>query len=215
MTPGDFRDIWGVLSGFLGQRPGRPEVAFQLRELLASVVYHAPTKWGTRQRSPFEATACSVYPGCRNPAVHYCCVCDQDVCAMHGFVNLDADVICNVCVQASRTAQARRAGRRPGSGVFDEEPPEPPFAGRRRRASGRQRPPPSPEEQRRREALKVLGLKQSASWEEIRLRFRELSAKHHPDRHMRGSAAKRARQQEKFKAISEAYHYLERTIRAA
>jgi len=57
----------------------------------------------------------------------------------------------------------------------------------------------------RKEHLKVLGVKDGATWDEINDAFRALSKKHHPDR---VPAAKRAAAEKKFKILSESFTWL-------
>jgi len=64
----------------------------------------------------------------------------------------------------------------------------------------------SSEEERRRAALKVLGLDDDASWEEVRTRYRQLVVKHNADRPQ--SAARRKKNTERLKAINAAYETL-------
>lgn len=57
-------------------------------------------------------------------------------------------------------------------------------------------------------ALRVLGLPEGATPDDIRRAFRELAQKHHPDRHPAASADERHRLFRSFAEISKAYHTL-------
>lgn len=51
----------------------------------------------------------------------------------------------------------------------------------------------------------VLGLRSSASTEEIKRAYRKLAAKYHPDKWMQASAEERGAAEERFKAVGAAY----------
>lgn len=134
---------------------------------------------------------------CVNVAVCECGGCGELVCLLHAYVRRDAKAICVDCVSAYRAA-AR-------DDFDDEDEPEERYQRRRGEA------PPTTDA--RAKALEVLGLSATASFEEVQVRFRKLSREYHPDRFVDAVAKRLA--EEKFKALTEAYHVLERMRRAA
>jgi hypothetical protein len=150
----------------LGQAPpGTPQHLWnETREWAARLLTNATQKW-----LPFYASGigCRVvmlrdgvpFP-CSNHAIGRCDVCGEPVCLHHARIDHHGDAICYRCI-----AQAIGA-RRPGA-----------------RAPGGDAPPPAELAQERiRRALKVLGLRPGASWQEVRAAHRKLAVKHHPDK---------------------------------
>ncbi len=130
---------------------------------------------------------------CEHMAVAECDACADVICLRHAFVNQTAMAICAGCVSAFRSAA--------------REEPRPKRKGRPRRGR-RAEPPPSPPDDERLRALAELGLDATATWPEVCLQFRKLTAKHHPDRY--SDPRLKQESEERFKRITEAYHVLER-----
>jgi DnaJ-domain-containing protein 1 len=74
--------------------------------------------------------------------------------------------------------------------------------------------PPS-EAALRKEKAKKLGLKEDATPDEVKAAFRRLSLKYHPDRHVSATPDKQKRAAERYREITEAYHWLQSRERKA
>lgn len=151
---------------------------------------------------------------CPRLAVCECRGCGETVCLNHAYVKSDATAICIDCVaafteaaRADERAQARKQARGKGKGRsrrrWAPPPPPPPFGG----------DAVDPAARARRRALGVLGLDDSATFADVQARFRAMSREHHPDRFV--DPVQKAEAEVRFKRISEAYHYLQRTRTAA
>jgi hypothetical protein len=112
---------------------------------------------------------------CPHPAIGACISCKQALCIGHAFVSVDGVLVCASCVA--------KLGKAAG--------PDP--------------SPPTNQEDLRKKHLKVLGLGDDATWDQINDAFRALSKKHHPDR---AAPAKRAAAEKKFKTLSESFTWL-------
>jgi hypothetical protein len=128
---------------------------------------------------------------CDHPAVGACGFCRKPVCLPHAVVAMNGDVGCPACMQEFAAILRARGG--------PQAAPPPP------RPRAAEAPPPSDAAERKKH-LRVLGLKDPASWDEVKTQFRELAKKHHPDRSAHG---KRAQAERKMKELSEAYHWLD------
>lgn len=115
---------------------------------------------------------------CPGSAIAACVACKFPVCLDHSFVSGKGDAICYVCAVATINAadkQHRAPPPPPGSG------PDPRSAGGYSRAPGAAADPVL--SQQLTAARKRLGVKKSASAEEINAAYRMLAKKWHPDRH--------------------------------
>lgn len=130
---------------------------------------------------------------CDHPAVGACGFCRKPVCLPHAVVAMNGDVGCPACMTEFAAILRARGGH---PGAPHEAPPRP-----RAEAAA----PPSDEAERKKH-LKTLGLKDPASWDEIKTQFRDLARKHHPDR---APANKRVQAERKLKELSVAYHWLD------
>jgi DnaJ-domain-containing protein 1 len=88
--------------------------------------------------------------------------------------------------------------------------------GRRRQDRDRrqQQSPPRPEAKAplsAEEALRVLGLDRSASWDDIRGAYKRLAHEHHPDKHAQASQQQQAEAAKRFRACAEAFEVLKRS----
>jgi DnaJ-like protein len=117
-------------------------------------------------------------PDCPRPAVGACVVCRMPTCLGHGMVSADAAVACVRCVHVAASNGKRWT---PQTAGLDPEVV-------------------------RKKHLKVLGLKEGATLDEIKSAFRTLAAKHHPDRQRTDGAKKKST--EKMAQLSESYHWL-------
>lgn len=130
---------------------------------------------------------------CGRGAVGACVVCRKPACLAHSLISAGADVVCFACVQ-----QAAHAA---GNGTADARGPNVGPAGARQTKE-------QMEDQLRRKHLKTLGLGPRASLEDVKTSFKKIAAKNHPDRLGRATDAKRAESIARFKAASEAHHWL-------
>jgi hypothetical protein len=133
---------------------------------------------------------------CTHVAIGACRFCKEPTCLHHAMVNEVAEIACYRClaeVEVLLRAKHPDWQHRPDVGVG---------------AAPSSGPGPTPEAlhefEQRRKYLKVLGLKDPTSWQEIHRTFRELTVKYHPDRAPQG---KRAQHEKKFKLMSEAYSW--------
>ena len=133
-------------------------------------------------------------PRCRSGAVAPCVACEEPTCLQHAFLGPDASIVCKLCVDAT----VEMADEEFEDDDEDEQPA----------------PAPQPPDERR-AALREMGLKQGATWQEVQAKFRKLSLKYHPDRQTKKTPAQKERAEEKFKRVTEAYHTLERLMRRA
>lgn len=130
---------------------------------------------------------------CPQVSVGDCMVCGAKCCLAHSHISHRAEMVCDECVRSMLgTKEAEKRAR--AQERFH------------RRAQQQTRAPDADEQLVA--ALKVLGLKRGASWEEIHQAYRRLSLEHHPDR-ARTEKAK-AKAGEKLKAINVAYTILKR-----
>lgn len=141
----------------------------------------------TRWRAVSESGALCQCGRCGEPAINGCMLCRGLTCLDHALVSpATGDVVCAKCV----------------GGIP--------------RAANGGGPPPAPNgvpyEQQRRAHLKTLGLPPSATAEDVRVRFRELALKCHPDR---VPAARKAAAHKRFVKYSEAFEWLKRNSREA
>lgn len=119
---------------------------------------------------------------CDRRAFGRCERCQLPACLFHGRMSSEADVLCERCI--------------------DE------LLGRKRKTRhGR-----APRDPERAAALEVLGLDDDASWEDVQVRFRELTAKLHPDKVK--DPVKKKKAEEKFKRVTVAYEALKRRAAA-
>lgn len=116
---------------------------------------------------------------CRNFAVTECDVCGRPCCLAHCRVDYFAGAICEPCIGEAKA---------------------------RARQDKRQYTPPKETDAEIRAALKTLGLKRSASWEEIRAAYKKLAFEHNADRPQ--STRERARNEARLKKINLAYQVL-------
>jgi len=131
---------------------------------------------------------------CPHPAVSFCDCCGKPTCLHHGRVDANAGVICFPCVAtACAVARATRAA----NGGHVPPPREP--------GSKKEAPPPPKKKMPRAAALKALGLPASASDEEIKLAYKAMVKKWHPDKH---ATADKATAQARFLEVQAAWDAL-------
>jgi hypothetical protein len=132
---------------------------------------------------------------CSQPAVSFCDCCGRPTCLHHGRFDSNAGVICFPCVA---TAQAVARTNRTSSGAY--APPPPPSDAPPKEA----KPPPKPKMDRGK-ALQILGLGATATPEEIRVRYKAMAKKWHPDKH---EDADKSVATSRFREIQEAWESL-------
>lgn len=133
------------------------------------------------------------WTACPHPAVSFCDCCGKPTCLHHGRVDSNAGVICFPCVA---TACALGRANRAANGAYS-----PPGAEAKPKDA---KPPPKPK-MAREQALQILGLDAKATQEEIRVRYKTLSKKWHPDRH---EPADKAAATTRFREIQSAWDAL-------
>lgn len=171
--------LWQDTNGFAGK-------------LLLNVTQH----W-----LPFysEGHACAVMPihggvprPCGGTGMLACGACGRPVCLEHAQVDQYGGGTCLICISELMALRGRGAA-----------PPPPPGA-----RAGAGAPPPNHDEAKLKAALKVLGLKPGATFEEAARAHRKLAGQHHPDRAK--TPAARARAEEKSKLVNEAFAEIKR-----
>lgn len=119
--------------------------------------------------------------GCPSPAISICEICRFPTCLEHALVAHNADVVCLRCVNSIYTKMPK-------------QPAEPP------RPRPQAVPDPTPSiAQIRRAHFKTLHLRESATLDQVKTRYKRLVLKVHPDRG--GSASE-------FNRITKAYEWI-------
>lgn len=136
---------------------------------------------------------------CEHVAVGLCSLCRELVCLPHSAVTMGGHVTCVRCMAEMAPLMRERVRARPPA----PPPPEPQRA-----------PPPRPagedEAVLRKKHLKTMGLKDPATYEEVRAQFRKLALKYHPDR---APEQKRAAASKKMVELNAAYQWLDAHMR--
>lgn len=181
----DFATLFGKALGMAGTGELAGALA-DLKDYFASVGSHALEKWGMDYAM---GVSCAVK---RCPARSFgrCDGCGNPTCVGHGRIGDEADILCQICV-AKVTGKAGREGPK------------------QKKASRAPRTGHDPE---RLAALEVLGLPPDSTWPEVQTRFRELTAKLHPDKFKDPDA--KASAEKRFKAVTVAYETLKRRAAA-
>lgn len=123
---------------------------------------------------------------CAHPAVSTCRLCRQPTCLAHAAVSQNGEIWCLPCMAYSeQVLRAHLQGRR-----------------------AQQPAPPPNEAALRKEKAKKLGLGEDATPDEVKAAFRKLSLKYHPDRHVSATPEKQKKAAERYREITEAYHWL-------
>jgi hypothetical protein len=161
---------------------------------IGNIQAHAMLQWRAVAASGLRCTLRPKHPqtgqfvACPEPAIGACSCCFGAVCIHHAQVNEAGEIVCLKCmveaVQLLREKHPERVQRRANTG------------------------PGLPQVDKvaqRKAALKVLGLKDPTTWDEIHAQFRLLSVKHHPDR---ATPAKREAAAKKMASMTAAYHWL-------
>jgi len=172
MGRGSLGDLVGTLFGAVAGAPDGTHVRIwnELRPWTSTLMASAARKWvpflSIEQRCSVQVMrAGHVVGACDHQAIAACDCCGRPVCLQHSRVDQHAEAICYLCLAEAMKILRERQQRGAAGGA----------------------PPPrsssAPTDAAIAQALKTLGLKRGASWEEVRAAHRKLSAKHHPDRH--------------------------------
>jgi hypothetical protein len=150
------------------------------------------TRWHHVAATGIPCAKMSGRTPCTQPAVQTCRFCRQPTCLHHAAVAQNGELWCLPCMAKAEAflrvhAQGQKAAPR---AVPDDAAV-------------------------RLQKLEVLGLKDAATAEEIHAQFRKLSLKFHPDRQVGASADKKRRAETRYRAITEAYHWLQSHERKA
>jgi hypothetical protein len=128
---------------------------------------------------------------CTNHAISACEACGRAACVHHCMLDQHGSVVCYLCVM--EVMRLKRGAIPPPAGyTADRQGPVAPDVAR----------------ERVKRALSVLGLRDGASFEEIKRRHRKLCAEHHPDKHRAPEA--KAEHEARYKQVSAAFMDLER-----
>lgn len=150
------------------------------------------TRWHHVASTGIPCAKVSGRSPCTQPAVQTCRFCRQPTCLHHAAVAQNGELWCLPCMARAETIlRAAQQGRVHGAARTATE-----------------------ETAIRRQKLEVLGLGAEATPEDIHAAFKKLSLKFHPDRHPAGSE-KQKRAGARYRAITEAYHWLQAHERKA
>lgn len=163
----------GVAS--LGQSPEGPQKIWdESRQYVTRLLMSASQKWipyyARQERCHVVLTKSGVQMPCAATAVLPCDCCLKPTCLHHAQVDQHGDGTCYTCIAET--------------------------IGRKRGGAGAPPPPVDMTAEVTKRALRVLGLKPGASWQEIRAAHRKAAAKVHPDK------AKTETQRKKYEAQS-------------
>lgn len=182
MSPEDMARAVATVAGVSAN--GSAMIA-QLRKWIESIGRNAVLKWPPRIRTDARCG----HPRCQDVGATICDACGQPTCLVHARVGINADAICESCVQKAIPKERKN---RPGTGDFWGKFVNDVFGGQ---------VPGGQPTQARVDPLAahyaVLGLNPNAGWDAVVRQFRALSKRHHPDR---GGS------EQNFKRISEAYN---------
>jgi len=189
---GVFAQMFGRAVGEVAQAQSSPLMRSVLL-WVSSVQTHVVERW-----QPIVASGirCGLRPKahdgryvqCPEPAIGACGFCREPTCLSHAMIDAKANILCYKCVAAA----AKVLGVEPERAVGSVPPPH----------QGAAEPD---ERAKRRKFLRVLGLRDPVTHEEIAQEFRALMKKHHPDR---ATDDKKEAARKRAAAISEAYHWL-------
>lgn len=186
--------------------PGPLDFVGELRGWLGDLGRNALARFGVHMLTGDLCTC----PRCHGRAVAKCVLCGQPTCLSHGFVNHDAELICDPCVQAAEVPRAKRRKPKKQPNAFQREQARQRNRvrenGRREEARPHFRPSRGPAyDPERIAALLDLGLPPAATPADVHARFRELASKLHPDKF---PPPERARAEAAFKKVTAAYETL-------
>lgn len=158
------------------------DIAGQVREWATYLITNALIKWPEVLSSGVTCESPDVSSGkprpCQNHALATCDICGRRCCLAHARVDYMADAICEECIgKAKARARAEPKAK-----------------------------PPTTDPQRVRRAFRTLGLKPSATYEEVRTKYRELVFKWNADRPQ--SAKSRERNTVRLQRLNDAYRVL-------
>jgi hypothetical protein len=182
----DFASLLGKALGMAGTGQLGGALA-DLKDYFASIGANALEKWGMDYAMGVE---CGV-SRCPSRSFGRCDGCGSPTCVGHGRISDEADILCNACV-------AKVTGKTAAGGSRKKRPDA--------------RAPRAAHDPERLAALEVLGLPPDTTWPEVQARFRELSAKLHPDKFK--DADKKAAAEKRYKAVTVAYETLKRRAAA-
>lgn len=183
---------------------------------VARLMQHA-SKWAAVSASGIRCATRYTNPigelrPCDTAAIGACVACGQATCFQHAMISpADGQIVCYGCVGV-----AQKMSRKMGDQWRDQKlPPEQP---RDRPSSSGPRCccrypwarvaecPVHGAAEVRSEHLETLGLDDGANWDEIRVAFRKLAHKHHPDRAT--TTRQRANKETRIKKINTAFEWL-------
>lgn len=209
-------DVLGkMFSGIAGGPDGTHiKVWNELRPWIATLGPSAARKWlpqiAADTRCEVPVIRRNTRHDCENFGIATCDVCHRPVCLEHGRIDQHGDAICYMCVaEAMQVLPPLQRERARQGGARQQQQRRPPAGDQQRSKQSHDHPPPNQQEAAKAAAkaneawaLGVLGLKPSASWEEVQKAHRTLSAKYHPDKQR--VEAKKAEAERRFKDVQRA-----------
>lgn len=152
---------------------------------MRDLVGRASIKWVERLAAAEQCHVLHRSVRCTGLAIAHCVICKNPTCLRHAFVDGSGEAVCFACLRPLVGSAAPQNGKRP---------PDP--------------KPPAPDADEVAAARKLLKVKASASWDEVRTAYRKLTARWHPDKVRDAPGKEKA--EAKLKALNHAYEVLKR-----
>jgi hypothetical protein len=189
---------WGTVASVMAQNMAsgpNAEAAYSIMEQLhqwgSHLTENALRKWTVSVMNPTGCESPDVSTGrprrCRSHAIVHCDVCGRPCCLAHSRVDYAGDAICEVCIGDAK-ARARGAPGGYRRATYDEDAPK-------------AKPGADVDA-----ALRTMKLPKSASWDEIKKRYRKLVVQYNADRPQ--SEKQRTLNVERLKKINAAFEVL-------
>lgn len=185
-------NILAALGGLF--REGNAPAVFlsQLQLFAIKFIEHAPQRFGVQL---LGGVACG-RARCKQQSVAVCEGCGAPICLEHGWFSHAADALCSKCARLA----VRNISNGKAWGIGRRQDEEDEQASR----AGRIEPHVV--------AFMQLGLPVTATLDDVKRRYRALTATLHPDRHTGLSDANRKEIEETFKRLTTSYNVLERYL---
>jgi len=206
----DFAQVAGrVAVALQGAPPGVSQRMWsQLGPWVRQLVMHAADKWIARATAEFPCQV-PLYRGgvhlgsCSESAVTVCDVCGRSACLNHCRVDQFGDAICYGCIfeamrrrDAAGQAPPANRGRTPWDRGGPQQPQEPEVGA------------PDAEQAALKAAYRLLGVRPSATDDELKGALKRKLARWHPDRFK--TEAKKSEAEKQFKEAQAAYEVIRR-----
>ena len=190
-----------IAEGVLGSAPDGPKnVWLAIAPWVNDLTRNASVHWlphlltGIPCEVVFRDPQSGVSSRCPGPAIAACSVCRKPCCINHSFVSRSCQAVCFACVQQDIDDHAPKINWPPGTrGHSAGQGSAAPHPNGAQGQPGPHAPPPNPRSDpldvQIARARKILRVKRSATWDEVRAAHRRLVFKLHPDKNPGDSAA--------------------------